>query len=122
MTDSGAPPASATQSFTVTVFEANQAPQLAALADVALLAGRTLTLTNTATDTDLPVQALTFQLVSAPAGMTVDSANGRLTWRPLVAQAGTTNTVTVRVTDNGPANLTDTKSFTAVVLKPATRC
>ena len=120
VTDSGAPPASATQSFTVTVFEANQAPQLAALADVALLAGRTLTLTNTATDTDLPVQALTFQLVSAPAGMTVDSANGRLTWRPLVAQAGTTNTVTVRVTDNGPANLTDTKSFTAVVLKPAT--
>ena len=27
--------------------------------------------------------------------------------------------MTVRVTDNGPSNLTDTKSFTAIVLKPA---
>ena len=117
--DNGEPTASTTQPFTVTVFEGNQAPQLAAQSNVSLLAGRTLNLTNTATDADLPAQTLTFQLVSAPAGMTIDSANGRLTWRPLIAQAGTTNPVMVRVTDNGPANLTDTKSFTAIVLKPA---
>ena len=119
VTDNGEPTASTTQPFTVTVFEANQAPQLASLLNVSLLAGRTLNLTNTAMDADLPAQALTFQLVSAPAGMTLDSANGRLTWRPLIAQAGTTNTVTVRVTDNGPGNLTDTKTFSAIVLKPA---
>ena len=119
VTDNGEPPASATQPFTVTVSEVNQAPQLAPLSDVSVLAGRTLNLTNTATDADLPAQTLTFQLVTAPAGMTLDSGNGRLTWRPLIAQAGTTNTVTVRVTDNGPANLTDTKTFSATVLKPA---
>ncbi|HEX5221861.1 MAG TPA: lamin tail domain-containing protein [Verrucomicrobiae bacterium] len=119
VTDNGAPPASAIQPFTVTVLEANQAPQLAALSDVSLLAGRTLNLTNTATDADLPAQTLTFQLMSAPAGMTIDPVDGRLTWRPLISQSGTTNSVTVRVVDNGPSSLADTKTFSAIVLKPA---
>jgi hypothetical protein len=119
VTDNGEPTASATQAVTITVLEVNQAPQLAAIANVALLAGRTLNLTNTATDADLPAQTLTFQLVSAPAGMTLEAATGQLTWRPRIAQAGTTNSVVVRVTDNGPSNLTDTKTFSAIVLKPA---
>lgn len=119
VTDNGEPTASTTQSFTVTVFEGNQVPQLAALSNVSLLAGRILNITNTATDADQPAQALTYQLITAPAGMTLNSTDGRLTWRPLISQSGTTNTVTVRVTDNGPSNLTDTKSFTAIVLKPA---
>jgi len=101
------------------VLEVNQAPQLAPLSNVSLLAGRTLNLTNIATDADQPAQTLTFQLVGAPAGMTLDSATGWLTWRPLIAQSSTTNTVTVRVVDNGPSNLTDTNSFSAIVLKPA---
>jgi hypothetical protein len=101
------------------VAEANQAPQLAPVSDVSLLAGRTLNITNTAADSDLPAQTLTFELVSAPAGMTLDPATGLLTWRPLIAQSGTTNTVTVRVVDNTPSSLTDTKAFSAIVLKPA---
>jgi CotH kinase protein/Lamin Tail Domain/Putative Ig domain/PA14 domain len=119
VTDNGEPAASATQPFTVTVAEANQAPQLAPVSDVSLLAGRTLNITNTAADSDLPAQTLTFELVSAPAGMTLDPATGLLTWRPLIAQSGTTNTVTVRVVDNTPSSLTDTKAFSAIVLKPA---
>jgi hypothetical protein len=117
--DNGSPQLRATNSFTVTVNEGNQAPQLAAIANVALLAGRTLNVTNTATDSDLPGQTLTFQLLTAPAGMTLDSANGRITWRPKIAQAGTTNPVLVRVVDSGTPGLAATQSFSAIVLKPA---
>ncbi len=105
--------------FTVNVLEVNQAPQLAARANVSILAGRTLTITNTATDLDVPQQVLTFELVSGPVGMSINPANGLLSWRPLMAQAGTTNPVVVRVADNGVPMLTDTETFTAIALKPA---
>jgi hypothetical protein len=119
VTDNGAPSLSDTASFTVTVNEVNQAPQITPLSNAALLAGRTLNITNTASDSDLPAQTLTFQLLSAPSGMTLDSASGRLTWRPLVAQAGTTNTVMIRAVDNGTPSLAATQSFSVTVLKPA---
>lgn len=49
-------------------------------------------------DVDLPVQNLTYRLVSGPAGMTV-TASGRLTWKPGEVDAPSTNTVTVAVSD-----------------------
>jgi hypothetical protein len=118
VTDSGEPPASATQPFTVTVSELNQAPQLAPISSVALLAGRTLNITNSATDADVPAQTLTFQLLNAPSGMTIDPMSGWLTWRPRISQAGTTNSLSVRVSDNGSPSLAATQSFSATVLVP----
>jgi hypothetical protein len=122
VTDNGVPPLNAAETISITVNEvtqANQPPQLSPIFNTSLLAGRTLNLTNTATDPDVPPQTLTFQLLSAPAGMTLNPSTGWLTWRPLIAQAGTTNTVIVRVADSGTPSLTDTQTFSVFVLTPA---
>lgn len=118
VTDNGEPQSSTTQPFTVTVSELNQAPQLAPISNVALLAGRTLNITNSASDADLPPQTLTFQLLNAPSGMTIDPVGGWLTWRPRMDQAGTTNSLSVRVSDNGNPSLAATQLFSATVLVP----
>ena len=66
VTDNGSPPLSATNSFTVIVNEVNSAPTLPALASQTINELATLTVINTATDTDLPVNTLTYQLLAAP--------------------------------------------------------
>ncbi len=75
----------------------------------------TLTVTNSATDADGAVEALTFSLVSAPSGVTIEPTTGVLSWTPTTAQAPSTNLITVWVTDNGSPPLSDTGSFTVVV-------
>src|SRR6185369_9557928 len=42
-------------------------------------------------------------------------STGALTWTPAETQGPSTNTISVRVTDNGNPALSDTKSFTVVV-------
>ncbi len=121
VTDNGVPPLNAAETISITVNEVaaqNQPPQLAPLANVSILAGRTLNVTNQASDPDVPPQVLTFQLLSAPSGMTVNSANGIITWRPRINQSATTNPVSIRVTDNGTPSLSATQAFTATVLTP----
>jgi hypothetical protein len=92
----------------------NQPPVLAPIADQVVGAGVTLTLTNVATDPD-SWQALSFGLASAPGGATMASGTGVFTWRPVVAQANTTNTVTVTVADNGSPSLTNSMSFQVII-------
>ena len=82
--------------------------------------GVSLSVTNVATDSDLPPQTLTFSLLSAPANATLDASSGVFTWRPLVSQAGASNLVTVAVTDNGTPNLSATQSF-SVIVNPLTQ-
>src|SRR5439155_14858565 len=62
VTDDGEPALRATNSFEVVVLEVNSAPVLAALPDRTIMAGRTLMITNSATDSDLPANTLTFSL------------------------------------------------------------
>src|SRR5205814_1843260 len=64
VTDNGSPTLSATQTFTVVVLESNLPPILGTNADQTLFATETLTLTNTASDPDLPTNTLTFTLGS----------------------------------------------------------
>src|SRR5213075_1756133 len=115
VTDNGAPQSSDTKSFTVVVAEANSAPVLTVPNDQTVTELTTLTVTNTASDADLPANALTFSLVSAPSGVNLDSATGVLTWTPTEAQGPSTNLITVKVTDNGAPQSSDTKSFTVEV-------
>ena len=96
----------------------NAAPVLAANSNRTLTAGQTLTLTNLATDANSPPQTLTFNLLAAPAGMTLNPTNGILSWRPTIAQSPTTNTISVVVTDNGTPPLSATNNFTVTVLNP----
>ncbi len=102
-------------SFALTVNAVNDAPVLAAVGDRTAGAGQVLTVTNAATDVDIPAQTLTFSLPLAPAGATIGAASGILIWRPAVAQAGSTNPVRVRVADNGAPALAATQQFQVVV-------
>ena len=61
-----------------------------------------LTVTNAASDGDIPANALTYQLINPPAGAVIDT-NGVITWTPTEAQGPGTNTITTVVTDNGRA-------------------
>src|SRR5439155_10867334 len=77
--------------------------------------GTSLVITNTATDSDVPANTLTFSLVSPPAGMSIDPSSGVLTWTPTEAQGPSTNAISVKVTDNGTPALSDSKSFKVIV-------
>jgi hypothetical protein len=113
---------SATNSFTVTVNEVNTPPfwptNVPSQTNYNINDLGALTVMNTATDTDLPPNPLTYQL-SGPAGAGID-ANGVITWTPTLAQAGTTNTFITIVTDTNAfalvnRSLSATNSFTVIV-------
>jgi hypothetical protein len=72
----------------------------------------TLSVTNAATDADLPNELLTYSLLSAPTNAAI-SATGIITWTPTEGQGPSTNTFTTAVTDNG--GLSATNSFVVVV-------
>lgn len=99
----------------------NTAPTIAAVPDQTVNPGVTLVITNTASDSDLPAQTLTFGAGNAlPAGATIDPTTGIFSWRPLVSQANTTNLIQIEVTDSGQPNLSATNSFNVVVNPIAT--
>jgi hypothetical protein len=99
----------------------NNAPVLAPISNRTVHAGSTVTLTNSATDPDSPPQTLTFSLDPGfPPGATIDPASGRFNWPTTTAQAQTTNSVTVRVTDNGTPSLSAAQSFVITVVAPLT--
>lgn len=106
---------SVTNMFMVTVNESNRPPVVGVLADYTVNAGQTVGFTATATDPDLPANVLMFSLVSPPAGATIGSGNGLFDWRAPVALADTTNTIQVRVMDNGIPNKSATNSFTVII-------
>ncbi len=97
----------------------NHSPSLMPISNPTILAGRTLLITNLATDADLPAQTLTFGLQSSPSGATVNSTNGLFTWRPGVAQSGGTYPLAVQVTDNGTPSMSATQISSVTVLRPA---
>src|SRR5262249_41810132 len=114
-TDNGSPPQSDTKSFTVIVAEVNNAPVLAAISNYTVDEGQTLVFTNTATDADIPANALVFSLANPPGGASINPATGIFMWPPREDQGPSVNTITVRVTDNGTPTRSDEKSFTVTV-------
>jgi uncharacterized repeat protein (TIGR01451 family) len=105
---------SATNSFRVVVNAIHNGPTLPAQTDLTIAELTTLTLINTAIDTDLPVLALTYSLINPPSGLTI-SSNGVISWTPSEAQGPGTNVITTIVTDNGTPPLSTTNSFIVVV-------
>ena len=96
----------------------NQPPTLAPIPNQTILAGRVLAVTNSANDADLPAQALTFSLLSYPAGAVVATNTGLFTWRPALAQSPSTQAVTVVVSDSGLPSMSATQSFLVAVARP----
>src|SRR6185503_10209557 len=102
-----------TKSFSVTVNDVNNAPVLTVPGPQTIAEQSALSVNATATDSDPPPDTLTFALVSGPTGLTV-SAAGAIAWTPNEAQGPSTNTVTVRVFDNGSPSLSATNSFQVI--------
>lgn len=105
------------KTFTVTVNEVNNSPDLAPISNAIVIEGNLLTFTANGTDSDLPTNLLTYSLVGAPAGASIDSASGAFTWTPLENQGPATNAIQVVVTDNGSPNLTTNRTFIVTVLE-----
>jgi hypothetical protein len=94
-------------------------PVLAAISNQTILAGRTLLVTNSASDASVPLQTLTYSLLSAPTGASINTNSGVFTWRPTIAQSPSTQTVAVVVSDSGMPIMSATQSFTVTVIQPA---
>jgi glucuronoarabinoxylan endo-1,4-beta-xylanase len=107
------------KAFTITVAEGNETPVFTPVADQTINAGLTLMITNSVTDPDVPPLNLNFNLLAGPtnATLTADGSgtNAIFTWRPRVSQVGTTNPVSVQVTDSGSPNLSATNNFNVIV-------
>ena len=114
VTDNGVPPLSATNSFEVIVTEVNSAPVLTAQTNRTVAELTLLTVTNAASDADLPANTLSYQLISPPAGAVIDT-NGVITWTPTEGQGPGTNTIRTVVTDDGVPPLSVTNSFEVIV-------
>ncbi|MHC1768021.1 MAG: lamin tail domain-containing protein [Verrucomicrobiia bacterium] len=107
---------SSTLSFSVVVNEANQPPALSALQDWSVDEGSTVTFACSATDADLPAQKLSFFLErGAPAGASIDPNTGVFLWNVGADAGASTNTITVRVTDDAIDAKSASRSFTVVV-------
>ena len=110
VTDDGLPPRTSAQRMSVSVLEANRAPVLAAIVDQTVDEGSLLNLQVVANDPDLPANKLSFSLdPGAPAGVEIDAARGNFSWIPLEDQGPAVYSITVRVTDDGPLPLMDSK-------------
>jgi hypothetical protein len=104
--------ASITNSFNVTVNEVNTPPAFVSNPiNRTINEGDTITVTNKATDVDIPINLLSYSIVNPPAGMTI-STGGVITWSPNSSQGTSTNVIRTVVTD-GIASVTN--SFNIVV-------
>ena len=122
VTDNGIPPLSATNSFTVTVKEVNQAPVLPVQSSQTVFSQATLLVTNTASEPNIHSVTTGYGLLTAPTGASI-STNGVITWTPSSAQIPSTNLITTVVTNSNPYDavnpqLTATNSFTVFALPP----
>lgn len=97
----------------------NHPPVLAAVSNQTILAGRTLVVTNSASDADAPPQLLTYTLSASPSGSVIDPKSGLFSWRPTIAQSPSTQSVVVVVSDNGVPIMSATQSFSVTVLRPS---
>ncbi|MGH7970028.1 MAG: LamG-like jellyroll fold domain-containing protein, partial [Limisphaerales bacterium] len=96
----------------------NHPPVLAPVPDALILAGRTLMITNRASDPDQPAETLRWSLVNPPPGAGINATTGLFAWRPAVESSPATNGVTVVVSDNGTPNMSATQVFSVLVARP----
>ena len=102
-------------STSATLTVGNTAPSLSPVVNQTVNVGVTANLANVATDPDVPPPTLAFSQIAGPGS--VNPSTGLFTWRPPVASSGTSNYISVVVTDNGSPNLSATNNF-AVIVNP----
>ncbi len=99
----------------VAASQVNTPPLLPEIGEWETDEGVAMAFTIEGSDSDWPLQELTYSLVgTAPAGALL-SPSGVFTWKPTEAQGPSTNTFVMVVTDDGIPPLSTTQSFTIVV-------
>jgi hypothetical protein len=111
--------ASASQTITL---DSPSALILPVQTDILLTNLTTLTVINTATNPNVPANAITYQLIDPPAGMSIDG-NGIITWTPTLGQSPSTNVITTVVTTTvtsavGTTTLSSTNTFVVAITTP----
>ena len=96
------------KTFTLTVFD--NPPMLTNSLTGTATAGQAWNFTATATDADLPDDALTFSLVNPPSGMSINGTSGAITYTPRTEGVFTFG---IKVADR--YGKSDTKTFTLTV-------
>ncbi|MBM3848260.1 MAG: hypothetical protein FJ405_18485, partial [Verrucomicrobia bacterium] len=100
------------------VAQANLPPVLAGIGNRSVAEGNTLNIQCAATDPNTPAQELTFTLdAPIPPGASIHPNTGRLLWTPTEAQGPGVYSLTIRVTDNGSPNLSDSETVSITVLE-----
>jgi hypothetical protein len=110
--------------YTITVLTipvlTNAPPVISAISNYTVNAGQTVAFTASATVTNVPTPSLTFTLLNAPTNAALVPHLGgfntvAFSWRPLVSQAGTTNIITLQVSNTNPPPVTASRTFTVTV-------
>lgn len=92
----------------------NNPPVLSPIGDRTVVEDETLTFIVTATDPDTG-QTLTFSLVDAPDGASINPSAGVFSWSPTEAQGPGSYMITIVVTDSGSPALSDSETIQATV-------
>ena len=115
VTDTGTPPLTDEELITVTVGEVNSAPVFGTVGDKTVDELATLTFAASASDPDVPANALTFSLVHGPSNATIDPATGVFSWTPTESEGPGTYPVTIHVADDAVPGLHAWETFHIVV-------
>ena len=95
----------------------NTAPVVGSISNKFIYIGQILNFTATATDAQSPPQTLAFALdPGAPPDASINPATGEFTWATMAATAPSTNSITIRATDNGSPPLDGTATFLVTIL------
>jgi len=93
----------------------NNPPVIEPIPDKLVIVGQILRFNVVATDNDVPAQTLSYSFYgTAPSGAQI-SADGGFIWAPTLQQAPSTNTITIRVTDNGSPQASADVTFKVIV-------
>jgi hypothetical protein len=103
--------------FYLTVNPVNDAPIFPSVADRTINPGVSLAIPATATDVE--GATLGYSLVSGPAGCSVDSSTGVVTWRPTIAKSGAAYPIVIKATETPEGGLSSDLSF-QITVNPAT--
>ena len=93
----------------------NAPPTLSPINNQTVNVGQTVAFTASAMDSDQSPQTLTFTLLAGASNATLNTNSGAFSFRPLVMQANSTNSFTLKVSDTGSPGMSATQSFSVIV-------
>ena len=116
VTDNGVLPQTAEQDVVIVVNEVNSSPTIGPIPIQTVREGETLTFSVSATDPDVPANAIQFSLgAGVPQGVAINPTTGVFIWTPTPAQTPSTNIISFIATDNGNPPLSTNRTATVVV-------